>query len=82
MTICGICKKADGVNCRHYRHRDAGIIVADETVEIAESTTAEQTIETIHAEEAKEAVDDAKAPDGVEETKADEEDAEEKPSNK
>ena len=32
MSTCPICKKAEGVICRHYRHQEAGIIVEDEKV--------------------------------------------------
>ena len=36
-TICGICKvDVDAIGCRHYRHREKGIIVKDEQVRLPE----------------------------------------------
>ena len=35
--ICGVCKiDVDVLECRHYRHRSAGLIVRDEQIEIAD----------------------------------------------
>ena len=79
MSTCRICKKAEGVICRHYRHQEAGIIVQDERVEISKDGDVEILSEEITVEEYANADEAVKAVLDKIEDKPDEE---EKPNDK